>query len=399
METTETKDGTTTGGAPTTTGPEVNVTMLPPKRPIRPRMVLTGLLVLAVILLAVPIIQGLHTETIGALNPAMKLWFLINSTVISFLGLLLYLTFLKKVKLTRLWQFLVGLMIFNGLLLATQLADVKIAGQNHPLIKLSICFSSAILVMSLIAMVFAGQHRLVARYNSGKLSEITLFSYPKLVYIWVIIALGFLFNWPIGYYQWVSENALGWWYLVAMMTVLLTTCIDLNRVTSLLWLALIAIITLTYFLVSVTLGETFMDEIGRWFASLTPPYPTKWALALSVVASIPYVIMFIGVRINDRWFISHNQFEHRTVLGKDDSLARGAKRVKATYPDILELLLLGSGTLTIYSAQGKGDIVLAEIRNIPFLFFRMGHIDRILESTQVDVAAEEESGGEEGAHG
>jgi hypothetical protein len=378
--------------APASTGPKVTINELPPKRPIRLWMVLTGLLVLAILVLTVPIIQGLRTETIGALNPTMKLWFEVNSAVVSFLMTLLLVILLKEKELTKLWQLLVALMAFNGLILATLLADVRIAGVPMASINRGSWACGIAFFILLILLVVAWQRKVAAKYKSSELSEIKLFSYPKFVYLWLVIALGYIFDWPIGYHQWASENALGWWYLATMMTVFLTTCVDLNRVASLLWLSLIAIITLGYFLVSVTVGETFLDSIGRFFAGLTPPYPTEWALAFSVVASIPFVIMVIGVRINDKWLISHNKFEHRTLFGKDDSLARGAKRVKASYPDLLELLLLGSGTLTIYSAQGTGTIVLAEIRNIPFLILRMGRIDRILESMQVDTTADEEAG-------
>jgi len=373
------------------------VTISPPKRPIKPWMVITGLLVMAILLLAVPIIQGLRTETIGTLNPAMRLWFRINSGVISFLIILLFIIFSKKRKLTKAWRAISNPLMTFGVLLLHQIAIVKVAGVPFASIKAGVWICSIAIGILLISLIFAWQRKVAAKYKASDLSEITLYSYPKFVYLWPVILAGLVFWWPIGYYQWVSETTLGWLYLAAMMTVFLTTCVDLNRVTSLLWLSLVAIITLTYFLVSVTVGETFLDAIGRFFASLTPPYPTEWALAFSIIALIPYVIMVIGARINNRWLIGHNKFEHRTLFGKDDSLARGAKRVKASYPDLLELLLLGSGTLTIYSAQGKGDIVLAEIHNVPGLIVRMGRIDRILESTQVDTTLDEEAG--DGDHG
>jgi len=94
------------------------------------------------------------------------------------------------------------------------------------------------------------------------------------------------------------------------------------------------------------------------------------------------------VRINQRWRISHNEIEHFAMLSKDDSLGRGAKRFITSYPDFLELLLCGAGTIQIYSAQG--GIQLRSIPNVPWLFFRSTKISQILESTEVSASSGEE---------
>jgi hypothetical protein len=98
--------------------------------------------------------------------------------------------------------------------------------------------------------------------------------------------------------------------------------------------------------------------------------------------------MFIDAHINQRWRISHNEIEHFAMLSKDDSLGRGAKRIITSYPDFLELLLCGAGTIQIYSAQG--GTLLRSIPNVPWLFFRSATISRILESTEVSAASGDE---------
>jgi hypothetical protein len=100
--------------------------------------------------------------------------------------------------------------------------------------------------------------------------------------------------------------------------------------------------------------------------------------------------MCINVRINQRWRISHNEIEHFAMLSKDDSLGRGAKRIITSYPDFLELLLCGAGTIQIYSAQG--GTLLRNIPNVPWLFFRSKKISRILEATEVSAMLGDEEG-------
>ena len=255
---------------------------------------------------------------------------------------------------------------------------------------------TAVTVFGVLGLLWHWHLALQAKYRDSQISEIHIYSYPKLVYIWPVILLGFAFYWPIDRYHWLSNSTEAWIYIAALATVFLTVSIDLNRVASLLWLAVLVIAVLAVVIVKLEFGVTVLDRIGHWIVELSPSYSVSSGLALSIILGVFYIAMIIGARLNDLWFISHNQFEHRTVLGKDDSLARGAKRVKASYPDILELVLLGSGTLTVYSAQGNS--VLAQIENIPWLFFRMGRIDRILEAFEVSPqrsgVADDESGHE-----
>jgi hypothetical protein len=76
------------------------------------------------------------------------------------------------------------------------------------------------------------------------------------------------------------------------------------------------------------------------------------------------------------------------MLSKDDSLGRGAKRIITSYPDFLELLICGAGTIQIYSAQG--GMLLRNITNVPLLIFRSAKISRILEATEVTASTGDE---------
>jgi fatty acid desaturase len=123
-------------------------------------------------------------------------------------------------------------------------------------------------------------------------------------------------------------------------------------------------------------------------------------LVLSILLTVPFAAMFLVVRLNDKWRITHNEFEHHSWGRADDSLARGAKRVRSTYPDLLELLLAGAGTLIVYSANGNTE--LRRIHHVPMLPFVRRRIDDLLETIAVtptaDIAAEEEAAAEAAAH-
>ena len=211
--------------------------------------------------------------------------------------------------------------------------------------------------------------------------------YPKLLFGWPLIVIGplfWLFAAPGEDPAAVSGRleVLGWLYLVALVLVVLTISIDLERNHTVFWL----FVFLFFFFLGRWLTDakhfTFFGEIYRFFTDLDVQYDRSFALGVSIFLALPYAVMLFWTRIQHRWRITHNEFEHYAWGRADDSLARGAKRVRSTYPDILEMLLgFGAGTLVVYSATGRNE--LRRIPHVPFLPFVRRRINRILELTAV----------------
>lgn len=182
-----------------------------------------------------------------------------------------------------------------------------------------------------------------------------------------------------------EHEVLGWVYLVVMFLVLLTLCVDVERNLAAFWGVVAVALWLAFWLLSEKDIPVF-SHVYRYFADLDVSYDRAYGLALSIFLAPPFVGMLIWARLNHRWRITHNEFEHLSWGRADDSLARGAKRVRSTYPDLLEFILgFGAGTLIVYSASGRGE--LRRIPNVPMLFRVRNRVDRLLESTQVTMAA------------
>ena len=157
-------------------------------------------------------------------------------------------------------------------------------------------------------------------------------------------------------------------YLIIAAVVLLTVGIDLERDHAVFWLvAFLALFFAGKYLDS-KFGETFtlLGNLYRWLADLNVRYDPALGLALSLLMTPPYLTMLVWARLQHRWRITHNEFEHYSWGRADDSLARGAKRVRSTFPDLLELLLCGAGTLVVYSATGRTE--LRRIPHVPLIF-------------------------------
>ncbi len=225
--------------------------------------------------------------------------------------------------------------------------------------------------------------------RSGTGHEVVFHSYPKLIFIWPIIAAGFLFYFlPTG-----AGEVLAWLYLLLVALVTLTIGVDIERNHAIWWAAVFG---LFYFLgrwLADAKQFTLFGDVYRWFADLDVTYDRKFGFCLSVLLLGPYLVMLAWARLQHRWRITHNEFEHYSWGRADDSLARGAKRVRSTFPDLLELLICGSGTLIVYSATGRSE--LRRIPNVPMIFLVRRRINKLLEYTAVtearaDIAESEE---------
>jgi len=135
-------------------------------------------------------------------------------------------------------------------------------------------------------------------------------------------------------------------------------------------------------------GVTIFGAIGHWIATREVVFSPDCYQAFAIVLSIPYVITQVMARVNDRWRITHNEWEHRSLGIRENAISRGAKQVMCRYVDIFQFVLgFGAGTLLVYSANGQA--ILATIENVQGLFWRFNKISRILESTAVTPLSEE----------
>lgn len=215
--------------------------------------------------------------------------------------------------------------------------------------------------------------------DAKPLTEVVFHTYPKLLFAWPLIVAGFLF-WPLGAVM--NLEILGWFYLFIMIVVILTISVDLERNHAFVWLLVFAVfLLLGLWLSSSDYQFTFFGNIYNFFDRRDVAYSRGFGLSLSLLLAGPYLVMMLWSRLNHRWRITHNEFEHYSWGRADDSLARGAKRVRSTYPDLLELLLGGAGTLIVYSATGRSE--LRRIPNVPMIFLVRRKINRLLESTAV----------------
>jgi hypothetical protein len=222
----------------------------------------------------------------------------------------------------------------------------------------------------------------------GHIHSVSFVTYPKLLFCWPILLMGLLL-WPLAGMG-VNPEALAWVYILTAFIVFLTLGVDVDRNQAIFWAVLIG---LMYFLgrwLQDAKGFTVFGNIYRFFDNLDAKYDPGLGLAVSVVLAVPFLLMIGWAQLNDRWRITHNEFEHYVFGKMDDSLGRGAKTIRAMYPDVLEMLLGMAGTLIVYNASGTRE--LRRIPHVLLLPLVRKRLNKILETTSVtqELSADDE---------
>ncbi|MHC4995322.1 MAG: hypothetical protein ACYTGQ_09750 [Planctomycetota bacterium] len=226
----------------------------------------------------------------------------------------------------------------------------------------------------------------MSKDNRSSSSEVIFHAYPKLILAWPLIVVPwFLLFLSVEVNAetqatLVSTETLGWLYIGTVLLVVLAMGVDIERNHAFLWAIILALIVFAGLWMQAK-GIADPLNLVKHFREMDIGYDPWLGAIVSVFLAIPYLVMFLWTRIQHKWRFTHNEFEHLSFGRQDLSLARGAKTVRSSYPDVLELILCLSGTLVVYDARGAK--VLKRIENVPMLPFVRKKIDYILETTAV----------------
>lgn len=226
-----------------------------------------------------------------------------------------------------------------------------------------------------------------------QIHEVVFVAYPKMLFVWPVMLAGvvFWFLQSVG----VPTEVLGWCYVTLLGLTFLTLGIDLGRNVAVFWLAVILVFLFAGLWLQQYKSFTLFGDLFRMLANLNVHYDRGLGIAVTMVLLVPYSIMLVWARINDKWRITHNEFEHYAFGKMDDSLGRGAKTIRTSYPDVLELILGLAGTLVVYNATGTRE--LRRIPHVMFLPMVRKKLNKILERTAITTAEMEEEEDEDDA--
>ena len=147
--------------------------------------------------------------------------------------------------------------------------------------------------------------------NSGKDAkqpiQVVFYTYPKLLFAWPLIVLGYLL-FPIDALEWGHPGVMAWIWIILLIATVATMGVDLPRNAAAFWLVvIIAILFIGFWLRDVKQFNVF-GNVYNFFADLKPVYSAGLGLSVSILLTVPYVVMWIWSRLNDKWRFTHNEF-------------------------------------------------------------------------------------------
>lgn len=210
--------------------------------------------------------------------------------------------------------------------------------------------------------------------------SIYLASFPDIVLLWPLMTVLLV----SGIAQLVMGDlnpTLGWITVGTMFLNCLVMVQDFDQKKFFILLLLVLAAVLGIFLLDAY-GFLFLQTFASWVLSFNPALNTSayFLLGLSLLFLICWGLL---VPLFSYWKFEQNEFIHYTrPVGKDMSISRVGCSIYKEVPDIFECFLLGGGGTIVIR---KDNIVLANIRNVPFLNRRMRSIEEMLSETRVII--------------
>ena len=210
-----------------------------------------------------------------------------------------------------------------------------------------------------------------------QLKEVTLYSYPALLYFWPPIIGGYLG--AMLHWAGANDHMLAWLWLLTLVPSAIALAGDLSRNKAFAWLLVFICLCLSLYVLYL-LGVPF-DWLRRIFTH-QPTFDPVEKLWISIVGTVFYLGMFIFVRIDDKWVVNSNQWEHHSWASVDNAISHGSKSVRYEIPDVIQFLLCGAGDIVIRSPDDKDEY--RRIGNVPFVRGKWRKIDALMEVVRVN---------------
>jgi hypothetical protein len=224
-------------------------------------------------------------------------------------------------------------------------------------------------------------------------SELRFGSYPLFALFWPLLVVGeacaLLLQWKPAW-----QGPITWVYLTTLMTCMVAVGFDVRRNLAIGWILFVALCWVGGLYLRDALHIPLLGAVYDFLASLHAGINPGFMHAMAVLVGVGMIGVFANVMLNHRWRITHNEL-HLVRRGEmEDAITRGAKRLSVEYPDVFELLLLGSGHVVVRDSRGKEEI--RRIPRVPLLFFREKQLDQIAEAWAVVNADAETQDDDEG---
>ena len=214
----------------------------------------------------------------------------------------------------------------------------------------------------------------------GGKEYVVFYSYPKFVYIWPVIVLGFVFQIPF-LWNLAGAELLTWIWIAVFCLCAIALGLDIDRNYAAVVIVCLVALWLGLWNIELAKGIPVLDNIQAFFAGMDVSMNAETFLVISLLLAVPFLVMMVWVRINEKWKADVQTLAKLRFGHADQEYAWGAKTVRTSYPDWLEAVIALSGDVILYDSRGRGE--LQRIDNVVFAPVVKKKIDRFLRAAGV----------------
>lgn len=208
--------------------------------------------------------------------------------------------------------------------------------------------------------------------------EFVTHSYPNFIWSWPLIVMGYVF-WATQDAGWISPVTASWIWLIALGIIFIAMGVDIGLWPFLVLCVVIAFITVCIMYANHVLGWVIFINIGHALKQLKPEVSVDLSFISSLFLSIAYAIMIVNAKLNDCLEMDANCVSLLRFLRRSPNFPRDKCDIYWDFPDMFAMILgLGAGDITVIHENKAYSFT-----NVPFLWFRLWWIKKILETKQV----------------
>ena len=228
---------------------------------------------------------------------------------------------------------------------------------------------STVVLAFLATVVFL--HRLYYEWMIGKYG-ITIVPRGKAQFLWPWIASCFIWFFFHGY---MAPERVWFIHHAIVLFVVLTLIFDLDLIEGIVLGLVIGILSLGIVVANLK-GWPWFSDIANWIMNIKlQSFCASGQLRIGIFLLGCFLFDWAHSHVKERWYFTRNAIERRRFGRTTEPILQEDLRYSREYPDGMEVLLGGSGTIFLKDTNGN---VKFRLENIPMLTVKGRVLDRFI---------------------
>jgi hypothetical protein len=223
-----------------------------------------------------------------------------------------------------------------------------------------------------------------AKPKKDELNRIVIRPWPKMVFLYPSLILSVAFG-LFSHIQPTLEGPgvpMAVYWILAFGANLFVMAFEFNRLRSMAIFSLIVALIMLLLYLGKTQDISILNSLSGLVMGVKPLANSRFYFFMAGVLGLMFLFMFLHTRF-DYWEVTHNELRHHHgILGNVERFPAPHLRFTKEINDVIEFILMLSGTLVLFPASESRTIVL---ENVPRINRIEKNLEHLLSKLAVDI--------------